>query len=235
MDINDLKIDPEFKSLIPPLTPEEKEALEKSILNEGCRDALIHWDGILLDGHTRLEICQKHGIQPKLFGKTFDTRDQAKCWIITNQLSRRNLTPEQMSYLRGQIWNLTEKHPGNPPGIDPRQIVAQQRKDVELGKQLGVSGRTIQRDAQFATAVDALPPEEKIAVLAGKSDKTKAEIIAESIDEREIEGTMPEEPDIKKPRFDSMAFSNLKTAWNEASRSDQKKFLAWAKKQIGGR
>ena len=58
-----LIIDPEFKALIPPLSPDERTGLEKSILEEGCRDALVVWKGhnILVDGHTRYEICTAHG------------------------------------------------------------------------------------------------------------------------------------------------------------------------------
>lgn len=35
-----LKIDPEFQSLIPPLTPEEFRQLETNIIEDGCRDPL---------------------------------------------------------------------------------------------------------------------------------------------------------------------------------------------------
>ena len=57
-----LTIDPEFKNLIPPLTSEEYAGLEESILAEGCRDSLVAWHGILIDGHNRYEICEKYGI-----------------------------------------------------------------------------------------------------------------------------------------------------------------------------
>ena len=60
-------IDDEFKTLIPSQTAEERRSLETSLRTEGCRDALVVWpqpDGtaILLDGHTRREICDEHGI-----------------------------------------------------------------------------------------------------------------------------------------------------------------------------
>ena len=45
-----------------PLTPEEHDALERSILAEGCRDALVLWGDVLVDGHNRYGICQKHGL-----------------------------------------------------------------------------------------------------------------------------------------------------------------------------
>ena len=42
----ELKIDSEFKSLVPPLSFEEYKLLEESILHDGCRDALIIWADI---------------------------------------------------------------------------------------------------------------------------------------------------------------------------------------------
>jgi len=87
-----LKIDPEFKSLIPPLTPDERAGLEASILTEGCRDALIVWGDILIDGHNRYEICTKHNIPYKTQPIEFASRAEARIWIRKNQLARRNLT-----------------------------------------------------------------------------------------------------------------------------------------------
>ena len=37
----DITVLPELLAYIDPLTPEENEALERSILAEGCRDALV--------------------------------------------------------------------------------------------------------------------------------------------------------------------------------------------------
>ena len=87
-----LKIDPEFKALIPPLTPDERAGLEASILTEGCRDALIVWGDILIDGHNRYEICTKHNIPYKTQQIEFASRAEARIWIRKNQLARRNLT-----------------------------------------------------------------------------------------------------------------------------------------------
>ena len=92
-----ITIDTEFKSLIPPLTAEEYEGLEKSILEEGCRDALVAWEGILVDGHNRYEICEKHGIPYDVVEMVFANRDEAMLWMIDNQRSRRNLeTPDRI-------------------------------------------------------------------------------------------------------------------------------------------
>ena len=52
-----IKIDKEFKELIPALSVDEKTALEENIKKEGCRDALVLWGETLIDGHNRYEIC----------------------------------------------------------------------------------------------------------------------------------------------------------------------------------
>ncbi len=95
-----IKIDAEFASLIPKLTPEEYDHLEKNLLQEGCRDALVLWDGhILLDGHNRYEICNKHLIPFQTNSKSFEGRKQAREWIIRNQMGRRNLSDYEKARL----------------------------------------------------------------------------------------------------------------------------------------
>jgi ParB-like chromosome segregation protein Spo0J len=90
-----MRIDPEFKALMPPLTEDEFKRLETSIITEGCRDALVVWGDVLVDGHNRYEICTKHGVKFETIQKEFETREDVKKWIITNQIGRRNLTPFQ--------------------------------------------------------------------------------------------------------------------------------------------
>lgn len=94
-----MRIDSEFKNLIPPLTAEEFQGLEQSILSDGCRDALVVWNGILIDGHNRYEICMKHGIPFETMEMEFDSREDVKLWMMQNQLARRNLSP----YVRSLI------------------------------------------------------------------------------------------------------------------------------------
>ena len=85
-------IDPEFHALIPPQTPEENTGLEASIKVEGCREPLVVWDGKLIDGHNRLEICKRLGLPFQVREMQFESRAHARIWIRSNQLSRRNLS-----------------------------------------------------------------------------------------------------------------------------------------------
>ena len=90
--MEEIKIDPEFEKLIPPLKPEEFVGLENSIKTEGCRDPIILWNNILIDGHNRYLICAKNSIPFETKELEFEDRTEAIVWIIDNQLSRRNLS-----------------------------------------------------------------------------------------------------------------------------------------------
>lgn len=151
---SDALIDVEFRSIIPPLAPEEFKALEESIIAEGCRDAIVVWKekGVILDGHNRYDICVKHSIPYRTFEKPLADRDEAILWIIDNQLGRRNLNPEQMSLLRGQKYNKIKAREQSPSG----QFVRKAETAETLASKHGVDERTIRRDGQFAQAVDTL-------------------------------------------------------------------------------
>jgi site-specific DNA-methyltransferase (adenine-specific) len=88
-----VKIDNEFRALIPPLSADEYAQLEANIIADGCRDPLVVWDGTLIDGHNRHKICAEHGIPYATKEHAFADRDAAIIWIIKNQFGRRNLTP----------------------------------------------------------------------------------------------------------------------------------------------
>ena len=74
------RVDKEFAALIPPLTQDEYDQLEKNLLAEGCRDRLVVWGDILIDGHNRLEICTKHKITYDVVSLKFANRVASRCY-----------------------------------------------------------------------------------------------------------------------------------------------------------
>lgn len=84
-------IDNEFKNLISPLTPDEYSGLQQSIMQEGCRDPLVLWGDILIDGHNRYDICTRNNTPFHTVQREFADRNAAIEWIILNQFGRRNL------------------------------------------------------------------------------------------------------------------------------------------------
>lgn len=87
-----VRIDPEFQALIPPLTTDERALLEENIKRDGCRDALVVWNGVLLDGHNRHEICERLGLGYRLKEINLPSREAAADWIDTNQLGRLDVS-----------------------------------------------------------------------------------------------------------------------------------------------
>ncbi|WP_225764178.1 plasmid replication/partition related protein [Stenotrophomonas sp. Marseille-Q4652] len=96
----DIVVNEELKAYIDPLTPDEHEALERSILAEGCRDALVLWGNVLIDGHNRYGICSKHGIPFNTVQNTrFQSMEDVHLWMIEQHLGRRSVSDFQRGVL----------------------------------------------------------------------------------------------------------------------------------------
>jgi len=87
-----IKINEDFKKLIPALTQEEYKQLEDNCMAEGIREKILTWNGFIIDGHNRYEIAQKWDLDFETENKHFDSEDDVYLWMIDNQNGRRNLT-----------------------------------------------------------------------------------------------------------------------------------------------
>jgi N6-adenosine-specific RNA methylase IME4 len=187
-----IQIDPEFKALIPPLSTEELEQLEANIIKDGCRDPLVLWGEILIDGHNRHEICTRNALPFKTIEIEFESRDAAMDWMDANQLGRRNLTNDQRSFLRGRRYNRTKKSmtlAGAMKGKASEEVAEAPINTAEtIAKQHGVSERTIRSDGKKAEAIEKLAltnPEAAKAVTDGKKrfNEVRREIKLEEVKE----------------------------------------------------
>ena len=146
-----MQIDKEFQGLIPPLTEDEFQQLEANIIADGCRDALVTWEGILIDGHNRYRICQENDIPFRTVSKDFPDRQAVIEWIIRNQFGRRNLTPFQRAELALRLKPVVEKKAEARMKLgksDPVQISAQGSKRKtrdELAAIAGISHDTLEK------------------------------------------------------------------------------------------
>ena len=169
----ELTIDPEFAALIPPLAPEEREQLERNILADGCRDPLTAWDGVIVDGHNRYEICTRNGIPFDVVEKYFADRDEAMDWMDANQLGRRNLSPDAFTLLLGRRYNRAKKAHGGDRKSSPQSEDLKTSEAIAV--QHGVSRATVERAGQFADAVDKL--QLGAEVVSGRVDSTRKAVI----------------------------------------------------------
>jgi len=95
-----ITINEELQAYIDPLTTDEYTALERSLLAEGCRDALVLWGELLIDGHNRYGICKKHGIAfNTVQNESFKSIDDVHLWMIDNHLGRRSVSDFQRGVL----------------------------------------------------------------------------------------------------------------------------------------
>ena len=187
-----LIIDRDFKSLIRPLRRQEFLQLEKNILYEGCRDPIITWNGIIVDGHNRYEICRKHNIPFETKEMHFDSRAEVIAWICANQLGRRNITEETRKYLIGLQYETEKLIAGRkkasmknaestddylPDDIDiPSRHVTAQR----IAQENNVSFGTVQKYAIYTRALDEIDkkvPGFVTKILSGRYKISHANIV----------------------------------------------------------
>lgn len=190
-----LTIDPEFASKIPPLREEELKQLEENILADGVViNPLIVWDGVIVDGHNRYRILQKHPeIQFTTYEKQFPDRYAAIAWICKNQLGRRNLTPQQFKYLVGQRYEAEKQSKGiefqgNQYTSQDRSGLGQNDPDQKshgtrsrIAKETQTSDSYVRRAAHFAKGVDAADETEpgiKQEILTGNIKPTEKAVAA---------------------------------------------------------
>lgn len=178
-----MHIDQEFRGLIPALSEEELNQLEQNILTEGIRDPLVVWqeEDILLDGHNRHSLSQKHALEYDTKYVSLSSRYEALNWIIDNQLGRRNLSAEAASYLRGKRYLSEKKEHGGDRKSESSGHNDHLKTAEDLAEQYSVSEKTIRRDAEFTNAVDSLEtvlgPEFKQEILSGDLEISKKDLI----------------------------------------------------------
>ena len=191
--LQQLRIDSEFESKIPPLRDEEFKQLEENILADGVViNPLIVWDGVIVDGHNRYRILQKHPeIQYSTYEKMFPDRYAAIAWICKNQLGRRNLTPQQFKYLVGQQYEaekLANRFRGNQYTSLNRSACDQfghKQKTVRTRRKIARETQTsegyVERAREFSKGVDAAEEAEpgiKQEILSGSIRPTEKAVAA---------------------------------------------------------
>ena len=180
--IKKLKIDEEFKDLIPPLTTEEFNQLESNIIKEGVRDKIITWRGVIIDGHNRYKICKKNDIEFKTKELELADRYEVINWIVNNQLGRRNLLPEQKQYLIHKMYENEKKDKlDNLKQNSPKynSCTSDEPTDKVVSKRMKVSEQTVHNAHKFGKAVDKLNESglDRNDILSGNIDITQKDVV----------------------------------------------------------
>ncbi|MGD1889327.1 MAG: ParB N-terminal domain-containing protein [Cyclobacteriaceae bacterium] len=195
VNVNEIQVQSELQRFIPPLTADSKQQLEQNIKLNGCLDPLTVWkkdsgDMVLIDGHNRLDICQRNNISFKVRLHNFSSKEQAKDWMLNHQLGRRNLNPDQLSYFRGLKYERMKKKRGGYDKVLSSGQSGDKTSEI-LAREFNVSDRTILRDAEFAKGLELIGktnPELKHDILSGnvKVKKGDVQLIAQEKDVRKV-------------------------------------------------
>lgn len=202
----DLILDDEFRTLIRPLTSEEYRMLEESILHDGCREPLVIWKGIILDGHNRYKICKRWDVPYRTTELQVSCREEAMSWICANQLGRRNLSEEMRRYLIGKRYEIEKqiRRNNNRPIWEPikkpdgTELSAQELYDAgghlidykarmknptseRIGEEYHISHGTVEKYGRYSRAVDTISdvsPELAPQILNGSLKVSQDNLIA---------------------------------------------------------
>jgi hypothetical protein len=216
-----ITINEELRSFIDPLTANESAALERSLLAEGCRDALVLWGEVLIDGHNRYEICTRHGIEFRTVqNTTFSSIDDVMLWMIDNHLARRSVSDFQRGVMalrkKDIVTARAAQRAGEPEPAAPAASAAPEsppwntREDV--AKAARVSSNTISQIERIQKAatpqlveavragtisinaaanVASLPPSEQVAAVAG--GRKEMQLAARQVREQKAGSRPPKE------------------------------------------
>ena len=156
------QVDKEFMQHMHRLKPDEQSQLEDNLLRDGCRDALVVWkeEGLLLDGHNRLQICKQHSIPYDIKAISLPNRKAALMWILETQLGRRNCSRFEKAELALKL--------------KPEIAARAKESKAEAGRIYGRGGEKVLQNS--AKPIEAIDTRKQLATKAGVSHDTISKV-----------------------------------------------------------
>ena len=148
---------PEMEQLLPPLSAEQFSALESDILAKGCYNpVIINEDMVIVDGHNRFCICEKHGLSFKMLVFSFADLLEAKQWALDTQKGRRNLDKWELGKialkLKPEIEARAKANQGTRIDLSVNSPKSYSPTDMrkEMAQAVGIGEQAMGRIAQLA-------------------------------------------------------------------------------------
>jgi ParB-like chromosome segregation protein Spo0J len=181
-----MKVHP-FADLLPPMTEAEYDALRESIRDNGQREPITLYRGLILDGRNRQRACDELGI--KVATRTFTSTDsEALAYMLDLNVNRRHLSESQRAMIAKRLETLKQGRPGKDANLHVSRD--------DAARLLNVSPRSI---ASAGTVLKRAEPEIVAAVERGVMAVSTAAYIAAkpreqqlgrlARDQRKIDGT----------------------------------------------
>ena len=175
---------PELAGLLPPLSGEQLAALEADLLQNGCYSpVIVNEELVIVDGHNRQSLCEKHGIPYNMAVFAFDDLLEAKQWALDTQKGRRNLDKWELGKIAlklkpeieakakanmsagGQAYHPSEEGSATLPNLPPVDTRKELADSVGLGER--TMGKVMQIDEHAPAAVREALDKKELSIHQG--------------------------------------------------------------------
>ena len=144
-----LKVNPEYKAMVPRPSAEDYRALETDIILKGkaTEPIVINKDDVILDGHTRYDICRSNGCFFTTRLMEFDNQLDEKLYVLTTNLYRRHLNDFKKVEMAKPLERLLKEKAKNRmiEGGKGASFEEPLHVNEEVSKLIGVSKSTYER------------------------------------------------------------------------------------------
>lgn len=171
-----LKIHERFSTILRDLSDDERERLKVSIEAEGCREPIQTWNGYIIDGHNRYEICHETNQSFQTADRTadFEAETDVIIWMRETALARRNLTASEFREQVGELYNALKLRDKTVNLSSADKMALWGDTAQKVGEKFGVSARSVKRygsEAERQKLLKELQIEvQKEAIAAGRGD-----------------------------------------------------------------
>ena len=174
----------ELAGLLPPLSGEQLAALEADLLQNGCYSpVIVNEELVIVDGHNRQSLCEKHGIPYNMAVFAFDDLLEAKQWVLDTQKGRRNLDKWELGKIAlklkpeieakakanmsagGQAYHPSEEGSATLPNLPPVDTRKELADSVGLGER--TMGKVMQIDEHAPAAVKEALDKKELSIHQG--------------------------------------------------------------------
>ena len=158
-------------NLFPLMEGEHLAALAEDIRANGLREAIIMYQGLILDGRNRHMACERVGVTP---GYVHVECDDPLAYVLSKNLHRRHLNESQRAMVAARLAKLDRGRPSNASS----EAISQ----PDAAKLLNVSRSTVQRAAMVR---DNAAPELAARVERGEMPVSLAAKLAANLSEEQ--------------------------------------------------
>jgi len=184
---------PELMRLSIPFSHEEMAKLESNLIENGCIEPILIWNGLILDGHKRYKICVEENIDFEIEEMEFEDINEAAIWVCSHRIAQYDKKSTTYQYLIGKWYDIqktvnsekrkksgnisfSKKYTKNPDDT----YCHYGHTSITMGAELGINRSTVEKYRRLSESMDRIDTIEPMlyqAILSGEVEFCQNEII----------------------------------------------------------